>query len=153
MLFRFVWIGKTRNAQLKGLIDDYLGRLSRFVRCEIAELREANVGDPKSGIEEEGKRILSALRSDSLKILLDVKGKEQTSYEIAHEIERWQNAGQREVAFVIGGFGGFSDPVARAADLKWSLSRLTFTHEMARVLLLEQLYRGYTIVNRLPYQK
>jgi 23S rRNA (pseudouridine1915-N3)-methyltransferase len=88
-----------------------------------------------------------------LKILLDVKGKEQTSYEIAHEIERWQNAGQREVAFVIGGFGGFSDPVARAADLKWSLSRLTFTHEMARVLLLEQLYRGYTIVNRLPYQK
>lgn len=138
---------------MRGLAEEYLKRLSRFVRCEITELRESGAQNPQEGIEEEGKRIISALRTDALTILLDVGGREWSSHELAQEVDRWQNAGVKEVSFVIGGHNGVSDSVVARADAKWSLSRLTFTHEMARVLLLEQVYRAYTIINGLPYQK
>jgi 23S rRNA (pseudouridine1915-N3)-methyltransferase len=153
MRLRFIWVGKTRNEPLRGLAEEYLKRLSRFVRCEITELRESGAQNAQEGIEEEGKRIISALRTDALTILMDVGGREWSSHELAREVDRWQNAGVKEVSFVIGGHNGVSDSVAAKADAKWSLSRLTFTHEMARVLLLEQVYRAYTIINGLPYQK
>ena len=85
--------------------------------------------------------------------LLDVKGRTLSSHDLAEQIEKWQNAAIREVTFVIGGADGVSSEVADRADVKVSLSFLTLTHEMARVLLLEQLYRGYTIIKGFPYQK
>ena len=153
MLFRLIWIGKTKNDHLRALIDDYLGRVKRYVRCEVAELRESPLAAERQGIEDEGKRIIGALRSDALTILLDVDGRGWSSTELASEIEKWQNGGRREVAFVIGGHNGVSKEVGGRADLRWSLSRLTLTHEMARVVLVEQLYRAYTIIHGLPYHK
>jgi 23S rRNA (pseudouridine1915-N3)-methyltransferase len=153
MLLRLVWVGKTKNEHLRALVADYLGRLRRFVRCDITELRESAARLPREGIEAEGKRIKGALRQDAFVILLDVEGREWSSVELAGEIEKWQTGGRREVAFVIGGHNGVSEDVARRADLRWSLSRLTLTHEMARVVLVEQLYRAYTIIHGLPYQK
>ena len=155
MRLHFIWVGKTRNEHLRALVDEYLKRLARFVKCETIEVREsAAQTSAREGIIEEGKRIISTLRNDPLTILLDVEGREWSSMELAHEIERWQIEGRaREVAFVIGGHRGVSAEVTARSDQRWSLSRMTFTHEMARVLLIEQIYRAYTIINRLPYQK
>ena len=146
MRLRFIWVGKTRDAHIRALVDEYLKRLGRFVRYEVTEAREG-------GIEEEGRRIISALRSDALTILLDVGGRQWSSGQLAAEVERWQIGSIKEVAFVIGGPSGVSAEVTDRADVSWSLSRLTLTHEMARVVLVEQIYRAYTIIHGLPYQK
>ena len=155
MRFRFIWVGKTRNEHLRALVEDYLKRLSRFVRYETLELRESSGGsdDPRVCLEEEGKRIMGALASDALTVLLDVEGRQWSSPELASEIENWQTQGRREVALILGGHYGVSEEVKRRAEVRWSLSRLTLTHEMARVVLAEQLYRAYTIIRGLPYQK
>jgi 23S rRNA (pseudouridine1915-N3)-methyltransferase len=153
MRFRFVWIGKTRDAQMRALVDEYLKRLGRFVRCEVAELRENAARGGRTGIVDESKRIIGALHSDALTVLLEVEGREWSSPQLAAEVEKWQNSGTKEVAFVIGGPEGVSAEVEARADLRWSLSRLTLTHEMARVVLVEQLYRAYTIIHGMPYQK
>jgi 23S rRNA (pseudouridine1915-N3)-methyltransferase len=153
MRFRFVWIGKTRDAQMRVLVDEYLKRLGRFVRCEVTELRESAVRDGRAGIVNESKRIIGALHSDALTVLLDIEGREWSSPQLAAEVEKWQNSGTKEIAFVIGGPEGVSEEVEARADLRWSLSRLTLTHEMARVVLVEQLYRAYTIIHGMPYQK
>jgi 23S rRNA (pseudouridine1915-N3)-methyltransferase len=153
MRLRFIWVGKTKNEQLRALVEDYLGRLRRFVRCDVAELRESADRVASEGIEDEGRRIIGALRSGPYVVLLDVEGREWSSPGLAGEIEKWQVGGRREVAFVIGGHNGVSKEVISRADQSWSLSRLTLTHEMARVVLAEQLYRAYTIIHGLPYQK
>jgi len=154
MRLRLIWTGKTRNEHLRALADDYLKRLSRFVRCEVVELRECTAADERACLEEEGKRILGALASEALAVLLDVGGPTRwSSEELAAQVEGWQGRSVKEVAFVVGGHLGISDEVRRRADVRWSLSPLTLTHEMARVLVAEQLYRAYTITRGLPYQK
>jgi 23S rRNA (pseudouridine1915-N3)-methyltransferase len=153
MRLRLIWVGKTRNEHLRALVDDYLGRLSRFVRCEVTELRESSARTEREGIEDEGRRIIGALREDAFLVLLDVAGSEWSSFELAGAIEKWQLNGKREVAFVIGGHNGVSKEVIGRASFRWSLSHLTLTHEMARIVLTEQLYRAYTIIHGLPYQK
>lgn len=139
---------------MRALCEDYLKRLKRFTRCELLEVRESAAQSRDAGIEEEGRRILGGLHPDALLVLLDVEGREWSSPELAAQLERWQTEGSnKEVAFVIGGHRGVSNDVRERAGLRWSLSRLTLTHEMARVLLLEQIYRAYTIIHGLPYQK
>lgn len=155
MRLRLIWVGKTRNEHLRALAGDYLKRLSRFVRCEVTELREcSSPAEGRACLEEEGKRIQGALASDALTVLLDVGGDAAwSSEELAAQVERWEGRSVKEVAFVVGGHLGVSDEVRRRAHLRWSLSRLTLTHEMARVVLVEQLYRAYTIARGMPYQK
>jgi 23S rRNA (pseudouridine1915-N3)-methyltransferase len=97
--------------------------------------------------------VVDALPVGTFLVLLDVEGRQWSSPELAAELERWQNEGRREVAFVIGGHLGVAEDVRARADVCWSLSRLTLTHEMARLVLAEQLYRGFTILRGLPYQK
>ena len=149
MVFRFIWVGKTRNESLRALLDDYSSRLKRFVRCEISEVREF----AEEGSATESKRILAALRTGSTPVLLEVEGREWSSYELARQIEVWQNESHKELTFIIGGVNGVSDDLKAQINLHWSLSRLTFTHEMSRVMTLEQLYRAFTIIHGLPYQK
>ena len=152
MRLRIIWTGKTRDARLRALIEDYAERLSHFVRCEVTELKELGRTD-KTGIDKETKRISDALRPGSLTILLDPEGAEWTSQDLAAQLKNWEGNGVKEVAFVVGGPNGLAPELVARADKRWSLSRLTLTHEMARVLLLEQLYRAFTIVHGLPYQK
>jgi 23S rRNA (pseudouridine1915-N3)-methyltransferase len=152
MRIRIIWIGKTRDARLRALIDDYAGRLKHFARCEVTELRELGRTD-KAGIDKESQRISDALRSAAVTVLLDPDGAEWTSQQLAAQVQSWEGSGIKEVAFVIGGPNGFAGDLKSRADKRWSLSRLTLTHEMARVLLFEQLYRAYTIIHGLPYQK
>jgi len=152
MRFRIIWIGKTRDARLRALIEDYSERLSHFVRCEVTEIKELGRTD-KAGIDKETQRISDGLRPGSLTVVLDAEGAEWTSLELAAHLKNWEGTGVKEVAFVIGGPNGLAPELVARADKRWSLSRLTLTHEMARVLLLEQLYRAFTIVHGLPYQK
>jgi 23S rRNA (pseudouridine1915-N3)-methyltransferase len=149
MRFNFIWIGKTRDRNYKALQDEYLRRLSHFVRCEVTEIRAAGAPDK----ETEGQRILDKLNLSSFVCLLDATGQSVTSHQLAKEVEKWQNAGLKEIVFIIGGADGTSAEVAERADYRLSLSFLTFTHEMARVVMLEQLYRAYTIIKGFPYQK
>ncbi|HEX7313179.1 MAG TPA: 23S rRNA (pseudouridine(1915)-N(3))-methyltransferase RlmH [Pyrinomonadaceae bacterium] len=154
MRLRLIWVGKTRDAHLRALAEEYLKRLSRFVRCDVTELRESAVEDTRACLDEEGKRILGALASDALTILLDVSGTtDWSSEELGAQVLAWEGRSVKEVAFVVGGHLGVAGEVKRRAHVRWSLSRLTLTHEMARVVLTEQLYRAYTIARGLPYQK
>jgi 23S rRNA (pseudouridine1915-N3)-methyltransferase len=152
MRFRIIWPGKTKDARLRALIEDYSERLSHFVRCEVTELRELGRVD-KTGIAKETKRISDGLRPGAVTVLLDPDGSEWTSQQLADQVRSWESGGIKEVAFVVGGPNGVAPELVARADKRWSLSRLTLTHEMARVVLLEQLYRAYTIVHGLPYQK
>ncbi len=151
MKISFIWPGKTRDERLRSLIAEYLKRLQRFTRCAVIETREG--GSDRASMEKESQRLLEAIPAKSLAILLDVKGREWSSTELAGELQRWENDSVKEVAIVIGGQDGVNSQVADRAQKRWRLSRLTLTHEMARVVAVEQLYRAYTINRGLPYQK
>ena len=152
MRLRLIWPGKTKDARLKALVNDYVDRLSHFVRCEIVELRE-ETRDDRAGIDKQSARISDALRPGAVKVVLDPAGVEWTSHELANQVRQWEGNGIKEVAFIVGGPRGLSEELSSRADKRWSLSKLTLTHEMARVVLMEQLYRAYTIIHNLPYQK
>jgi 23S rRNA (pseudouridine1915-N3)-methyltransferase len=151
MKIRFIWPGKTRDEHLRALLAEYLKRLGRFVRCEVIETRDFAGAD--RGLEKESARILAAIPADSLVLLLDVAGREWSSPELAEQITRWEDDSIKELAIVIGGQDGVAVDVIERAQKRWRLSRLTLTHEMARVLAVEQLYRAFTIKRNLPYQK
>lgn len=151
MIFNFVWVGKTKDKNWRALQDEYLQRLSHFVRCEIAEIKDASSSENSKEIES--KRILEKVNQSSSVFLLDVLGRSLSSHELAAKIENWQNRGQKEITFVIGGAEGVSGEVVERANFSISLSSFTLTHEMARVVLLEQLYRAFTIIKGFPYQK
>ena len=152
MRLRFIWPGKTKDEHLRALVNEYLKRLSRFARCEVVEVRESAASD-RSSRDKEARRILEAVSDRAFMLLLDVKGREWSSPELADEVRRWENDALKEVAIVIGGPEGVSEAIAAHARKRWRLSRLTLTHEMTRVVVVEQIYRAYTINHGLPYQK
>jgi len=152
MRIRFIWPGKTKDEHLRALVAEYLKRLTRFVRFEVIETREAEAADSAS-LKKESQRILDAIPAGSMVVLLDVKGLEWDSQGLADEVRRWEHDSIKEVVIVIGGPDGVSAEVAARALKRWRLTRLTLTHEMARVVAVEQLYRAYTINRGLPYQK
>lgn len=152
MKIRFIWPGKTKDEHLRALAAEYLKRLQRFVRCEVIETREVS-GRDRTSIDKESRRILDAIPANTVTVLLDVNGSEWTSQQLADEVRSWENDSIKEIAIVIGGPSGVSSEVVDRSQQSWRLSRLTFTHEMARVVALEQLYRAFTINRGLPYQK
>lgn len=152
MKLRFIWPGKTRDEHLRALLAEYLKRLQRFVRCEVIETRDFR-GSDRASIEKESAALLAAVSDGNLMLLLDVTGREWNSHELAEQVRRWENDSVKEIAIVIGGQDGVSAEVEQRAQKKWRLSRLTLTHEMARVLAVEQIYRAYTINRGMPYQK
>ncbi len=150
MKFRFIWIGKTRNKHWRGLQDEYLGRLEHFVKCSIVEVKESA---PHEGPEAEAKKFLKHWPQDSYVVLLDVNGRALSSHQLSSEVANWQDRAMKEVTFLIGGAEGVTPEVAERANDRLSLSFLTFTHDISRVLLLEQLYRAFSILKGFPYQK
>ena len=152
MHLRFIWPGKTKDERLRSLVNDYLKRISRFARCEISEVRESTTRDA-SAVEKEQRRIADAIGGGSVVVLLDLNGRDWSSQELAKQLQRWENDSVKELAIVVGGPEGVGEEVQSRAAVRWRLSRLTLTHEMARVLALEQVYRAFAINRGLPYQK
>ncbi len=152
MKIRIVCIGKTTDVRISNLYRDYLKRLTHYARVEIEyrELKKKNLNDTKVK-EEEGKLILSKIEKGSRLILLDELGKEFNSVGYATFLQKCMNASQREMVFVIGGAYGFSKDVYQRANHKVALSKMTFTHQMVRLIFIEQLYRGFTILQGEKY--
>ncbi len=150
MKFHFIWVGKTKDKHWKALQEDYLQRLSHFIKYSITEIKDkAN----HESLEIEGNRILEKVNQSSFVCILDVRGLSYGSRKLAKEVEKWEVRGLKEITFIIGGYEGLASAVVKRADFSLSLSFLTFTHEMARVVLIEQLYRAYSIIKGYPYQK
>jgi 23S rRNA (pseudouridine1915-N3)-methyltransferase len=154
MKLHFVWIGKTKDRHCAALLEEYLKRLSRFVSYEVSELKDAaGSADETRVIQLESAKLLAAVERDDFVVLLDEGGQQMSSVEVAAFIKAKQQQSCKRLAFLIGGFAGVSDEVKKRAQLQLALSRMTLTHEFARVLLTEQLYRTYTLMAGAPYHK
>ena len=153
MKLRLLAIGRDRSGLFAPAVEEYLGRLSRTLKLELTELPEArkHAGTPQAK-EEEGATLLAKVRPGERLVALDEHGEQPTSLELARRLARWQSLGQ-DVVLVIGGADGLAPAVLARAQEKLSLSRLTLPHRLARVLLLEQLYRAVTILRGEPYHK
>src|SRR6202521_4808232 len=143
MKIRIVMLGKTRRPEVRTIIDDYLARIGRFADVQLTELREDSAASLRK----------LALDSAATVVLLDYAGKPQTSAQFARWLGETRDRGAREIAFLCGGAEGFPDALRRRATQKLSLSSLTFSHELARAMLAEQLYRAFAILARHPYPK
>jgi len=153
MKLRVVWIGKTKDAGLSKLTSDFLARLQRFVPVEITELKDPKTGDDRRQLAAEEEKLLAALDANDRVIVLDAEGQAWSSQQLATFVGRHLGSNPRRLTFVIGGYGGITKPVKDRAEKLWSLSPLTFTHEMTRVLVIEQLYRAMCILKNHPYSK
>ncbi len=154
MNIRLITIGKTDNKNLQALIDDYSKRLSFYVKFDleiipdIKNVKNLSEGQQK---EKEGELILSKITATDQLILLDENGKTFNSVGFSDYLQKKMNAGIKTLVFVIGGPYGFSETVYQKANGKVSLSEMTFSHQMVRLFVIEQLYRGFTILKNEPY--
>ncbi len=152
-------VGKVKEKFYVQAIAEYAKRLSRYCRLEIIEVADektpdgAGEGAVKKIKEREGERLLAHVKDGMYLIALAIDGKEQSSQELAGRISGLALRGESHLAFVIGGSLGLSDQVLAEARERWSFSRLTFPHQLMRVILLEQIYRGFRIINGEPYHK
>ena len=155
MKLRFLWIGKTRRAPVRELVGEYLERVKRFAPVEVVELRDRDDvgGDARRIIEKEGEEVLARTARDGFVIALDERGHQMDSVQLAELIERHRVSGTKQMTFVIGSHSGLAESVRKRAQYLLALSQMTLTHEMARAVLLEQVYRAFTIIHGLPYQK
>jgi 23S rRNA (pseudouridine1915-N3)-methyltransferase len=154
MKIKLLAIGKTDNKQLIQLIDAYQNRLKHYIKFELAIIPDIKNGKHLSEIqqkEKEGDLILSNLQSTDHLVLLDDKGTHFTSIEFSKYLQKKMNAGIKQLVLVIGGPYGFSEAVYKKAIGKISLSKMTFSHQMIRLFIVEQLYRGFTILKNEPY--
>jgi 23S rRNA (pseudouridine1915-N3)-methyltransferase len=152
-------VGKLKEKYWTLGVEEYLKRLSRYCNLEINELTDEKTPDNASSAMEEmiknkeGERILKALKEDSYCIALAIEGKQLSSEELADKIDQIGINGISHISFIIGGSLGLSDEVLRRADYKLSFSKMTFPHQLMRVVLLEQIYRAYRINHNQPYHK
>ncbi len=152
-------IGKLKERYWTEAVDEYWKRLSKYCTLTINEMKEEKAPDNPSNAEElavkegEGKSILKQIKSDAYVIALDIKGKEITSEALADKIHNLGLIGKSDVVFIIGGSIGLSEEVLSRADFRLSFSKMTFPHQMMRVILLEQIYRSFKIIKNEPYHK
>jgi 23S rRNA (pseudouridine1915-N3)-methyltransferase len=153
MRLRVVAIGKDRSGLFAPAVEEYARRLGRYAKFELVEVPEAkrHAGTPRAK-DEEGEALLARLGTAERVVLLDERGKEPTSVELAQRLAGWLQRGQ-DVALVIGGSDGHGEAIRARAQETLSLSRMTLAHRLARVVLLEQLYRAFTILKGEPYHK
>lgn len=159
MNITIVCIGKLKERYWTGAIEEYSKRLSKYCTLTINELKEERAPDNPSKAEEtavkeaEGKNILKQIKNDAYVIALEIKGKELTSEDLAEKIQALGISGKSDLVFIIGGSIGLSDAVLSRADFRLSFSRMTFPHQMMRVILLEQIYRSFKIIKNETYHK
>lgn len=159
MKITLITVGKIKEKYLKDAIDEYCKRLSKYCKLEIVEVADEKTPDHASKTVEdtirskEGERILKNIRDDMYVITLEIAGKMLTSEELADKIDTLGIQGESSIAFVIGGSIGLGKEVLKCADYALSFSKMTFPHQLMRVILLEQIYRSYRIINGEPYHK
>ncbi len=150
MKLRILWVGKSREEWVKEAVAEYAGRIRRYAPLELCEVRDEKGAEAEEMRRRECERLERQIPPGATLVLLDETGEQMTSPGLAAFIGKQRDSGVAEVAFAIGGAYGFSDEVRRRGRML-ALSRMTFTHQMVRVFLLEQIYRAFTILNGEPY--
>ncbi|MEH6947528.1 23S rRNA (pseudouridine(1915)-N(3))-methyltransferase RlmH [Bacillus sp. JJ634] len=159
MNITIVTVGKLKEKYLKQGIDEYLKRLTAYAKVDIIELPDEKAPETLSDVEmlqikeKEGERILSKINPDAHVIALAIEGKMKTSEELADTIEKLGTYGKSKVTFIIGGSLGLSAAVMKRADEALSFSKMTFPHQLMRLILVEQVYRAFRIMRGEPYHK
>jgi 23S rRNA (pseudouridine1915-N3)-methyltransferase len=154
MKISIVLIGKTAHKYLNEGIKIYDKRLQKYIPCSFQYLPDIKNAKNLSATlikEKEGDMLLQSFGSNDYVVLLDENGKTYTSVQFAKQLQHFMNTSVRHLKFVIGGAYGFSQPVYQRANAKMSLSNMTFSHQMVRLIFIEQLYRGFSILNNEPY--
>lgn len=154
MNIKLITIGKTDNKNLQTLIEEYTKRLSFYIKFDleiISDIKNVKNLSEAQQKEKEGELILSKITPTDNLILLDENGKTFSSVGFSEFLQKKMNAGIKTLVFVIGGPYGFSESVYQKANEKVSLSEMTFSHQMVRLFVIEQLYRGFTILKNEPY--
>lgn len=159
MKVTLICVGKLKEKYLSQGVEEYVKRLSRYCSLEITELADEktpdNAGEALEEIikKKEGERILKVLKEDSFCIVLAIDGTMLSSEELADKIDLLGVSGTSHISFIIGGSLGLSEEVMKRADYKLSFSKMTFPHQLMRMILLEQIYRAYRIIHKQPYHK
>lgn len=159
MKITLLTVGKIKESYLEAGIKEYVKRLGRYCKLEILEVADEKTPDGASENQErqirekEGKRLLNLIRPEAFVITLEIQGKQLSSTELAGKLERLGVEGVSHITLVIGGSLGLSGEVIRRGDFHLSFSPMTFPHQLMRLLVLEQLYRCYRIINGEPYHK
>ncbi|WP_299161658.1 23S rRNA (pseudouridine(1915)-N(3))-methyltransferase RlmH [uncultured Eudoraea sp.] len=154
MRIKLLTIGKTDNGELQKLIDVYLKRLKHYVKFELVvlpDIKNTKNLSASDQMEKEAELILKNINSTDTVFLLDENGKEYTSVGFANQLQKHMNSGIKEWVLVIGGPYGFSDSIRHKANGQISLSKMTFSHQMVRLFIVEQIYRAFTILRNEPY--
>ena len=159
MKISLICVGKLKEKYLVMGVEEYVKRLGRYCTLEIIELPDEktpeNAGEAIEELikKKEGERILKSVKTDSYCIALAIEGKQLTSVELAEKIDSLGVTGTSHITFIIGGSLGLSPEVLNRADEKLSFSKMTFPHQLMRMILLEQIYRSYRIIHKQPYHK
>lgn len=159
MKISIITVGKLKEKYLKQGIDEYLKRLSAYAKVEIIEVADEKAPEHLSEAEmeevkrKEGERILSHLSENTYIITLEISGRMLSSEQLAAKIDELSTYGKSKLAFIIGGSLGLSKEVQKQSDLALSFSKMTFPHQLMRLILLEQIYRAYRINRNEPYHK
>lgn len=158
-MIRIIGVGKCKEQAMTTLVKEYMKRLMAYTKIEVIEVGDEKTPDRGSAKEieivknKEGTRILEKIKPDDYVIALDLLGETIDSEGLAIKISDLYTKGKSNLVFVIGGSLGISDEVLQRANWRWKLSDLTFPHQLVRVVLVEQIYRAYTIMNKTPYHK
>lgn len=152
-MLKIVCVGKIKEKYLTDAFSEYEKRISVFQKLKVVELKESNNKDLKHNIEEEGNSILNAINQDEYVITLEILGQMLDSVELSNKISKLQTYGKSNITFVIGGSYGLSESVKKRSDYALSFSKMTFPHQLMRVILIEQIYRAFTIINNKEYHK
>ena len=156
MKIKIIALGKIKEKFLKEGIDEFLKRLTPYASLEIIELSPVEIKDEnltQRALDEEGDQILSYIKPQSYVITMEINGRQFSSEEFAQKIENLTNDGQSEIIFVIGSSCGISKNVSARSNLKMSMSKMTFLHQFARLLLVAQIYRAFKIIKGETYHK
>lgn len=159
MKITVIAVGRIKEAFFRDAVSEYAKRLGRYCRLEIIETADEKTPDGASAaleeaiMEKEADRILGKLPEDAYTIVLDIVGKKMDSVAFGKKIEQLGISGNSHIAFIIGGSLGLHEKIKKKADLAVSFSDMTFPHQLMRVILLEQIYRGYRIIKGEPYHK
>ena len=159
MKITILCVGKIKEKFFRMAVDEYVKRLGRYCQLEIVETLDEKTPDGASLKEEEqikekeGERLLKNIKPSAYVIALAIEGKSRSSEELADKLERLGVSGNSHITFIIGGSLGLSENVLKRADMLLSFSRMTFPHQLMRVILLEQIYRSYRIIQGEPYHK
>jgi 23S rRNA (pseudouridine1915-N3)-methyltransferase len=153
MKIRLLQLGKTSESFIDEGCKHFEKRIKGFISFEVETIStlKIKISDPEGLKKKESELILSALHQDEIAILLDEKGKNPTSREFAAELQHHFNSGKKRITFIIGGAFGFGEDVYKAVPQKLSISKMTFSHQLIRVIALEQIYRALSILHNHPY--